>query len=338
MKIKEGDKVRFLNDVGGGTVMSIVDKDTAIILNDTGFEIPVLIAELIPEPKIITYQTESKPTTSHSEKKPQEEKTIYTDNPDINIFLAFVPTDQKQKTDSDIDVFLINDSNYFVFYNYAIQKEESYISITGQLEPNLKEKITTYSTNQINESFNLALQFIWFDKRKYKLKEPFSGHFKIKSTRFMKENAFIENDFFDEAALIIPVFEEFEMQKALAGLDPITTQNSIALKDAAKKKQRTENHNKETKEVDLHIHEILENDSGMSDAEKLEYQLEIFHKELAAAVKENYKRIVFIHGIGKGSLRMKITKELQTKYKHYRFQDASFREYGYGATMVILKK
>jgi len=33
-----------------------------------------------------------------------------------------------------------------------------------------------------------------------------------------------------------------------------------------------------------------------------------------------------------------VRRELQRKYPKYPFQDASFREYGFGATMVLLKK
>ncbi|HCC52053.1 MAG TPA: DUF2027 domain-containing protein, partial [Porphyromonadaceae bacterium] len=49
------------------------------------------------------------------------------------------------------------------------------------------------------------------------------------------------------------------------------------------------------------------------------------------------QKIVFIHGKGEGVLRAALEKELKTTYKHQsRFQDASFREYGYGATMVVI--
>ncbi len=340
LKIKEGDKVKFLNDVGGGTITKIIDKDTALILNDTGFEIPVLIKELLPEPEKFVYNTEFKPSAIQPEKKVVEEKTSYTESSDINFFLAFVPVDQKQKNDSDLDVYLINDSNYFVFYNYALLKDEKYESITGQTEPNLKVKIAHYKLNQLSDTLNITLQLIWFDKRRYHLKEPFSDHFKIKAARFLKENVYVENDFFDESAFIIPVFEECAMQKAMEKIEKQDIQNSIDEKEKTGKALESIRNttNKDTKEVDLHLHELLEQDAGMSDHDKLEYQMEIFHKEIANALKENYRRIIFIHGVGKGSLRMKITQELQTKYKQYRFQDASFREYGYGATMVLLRK
>ena len=69
----------------------------------------------------------------------------------------------------------------------------------------------------------------------------------------------------------------------------------------------------------------------------LEVQLGRFRNELETAIANGTRRIVFIHGIGNGTLKQELRKELSTKYKKYYFQDASFKEYGYGATMVILK-
>jgi dsDNA-specific endonuclease/ATPase MutS2 len=47
--------------------------------------------------------------------------------------------------------------------------------------------------------------------------------------------------------------------------------------------------------------------------------------------------VVFIHGVGNGTLKLEIRRELEKKDKILTFQDASFKEYGYGATMVNLK-
>ena len=40
---KLGDRVKFLNDVGGGTVTKIVGKNMVHVENEDGFEIPVLL-------------------------------------------------------------------------------------------------------------------------------------------------------------------------------------------------------------------------------------------------------------------------------------------------------
>ena len=44
-----------------------------------------------------------------------------------------------------------------------------------------------------------------------------------------------------------------------------------------------------------------------------------------------------IHGKGDGVLRKAIIDELKRKYSNCRYQDASFQEYGFGATMVTIK-
>ncbi len=87
-------------------------------------------------------------------------------------------------------------------------------------------------------------------------------------------------------------------------------------------------------EVDLHINELLDNTAGMSNADMLKYQLEIFNKVMVAHLHKKGTRIVFIHGKGDGVLRNAIIKELKNKYSSSSWQDASFREYGFGATMV----
>ena len=70
----------------------------------------------------------------------------------------------------------------------------------------------------------------------------------------------------------------------------------------------------------------------------LDIQMDKFHSELQAALKsKKKKKIVFIHGVGNGRLRYELRKSLERNYSNLDFQDASFKEYGYGATLVYLK-
>ncbi|MFP4019887.1 MAG: Smr/MutS family protein [Bacteroidales bacterium] len=48
--------------------------------------------------------------------------------------------------------------------------------------------------------------------------------------------------------------------------------------------------------------------------------------------------MVFIHGVGNGRLRYELRKSLDKDYPDLDYQDASFQEYGYGATLVFLRK
>ena len=93
---------------------------------------------------------------------------------------------------------------------------------------------------------------------------------------------------------------------------------------------------KQDEVIDLHADELLDTTAGMSPADILEYQVDTFRKKMDECIKIKGKRIVFIHGKGDGILRNKIVQELKRKYPRCNWQDASFREYGFGATLVIV--
>ena len=48
MKLRIGDTVSFLNEVGQGTITRFKDKDTVFVEMKDGFEIPYLIKKLVP--------------------------------------------------------------------------------------------------------------------------------------------------------------------------------------------------------------------------------------------------------------------------------------------------
>ena len=75
----------------------------------------------------------------------------------------------------------------------------------------------------------------------------------------------------------------------------------------------------------------------MGNADILNYQLDYFRRILEENKANKGKRIVFIHGKGEGVLRHALLNELRYRYKSYRYQDASFQEYGYGATQVTIR-
>ena len=58
-------------------------------------------------------------------------------------------------------------------------------------------------------------------------------------------------------------------------------------------------------------------------------------KNIDLDISENEK-IVIIHGKGEGVLRQALLQELKKKYPRCQSQDASFREYGFGATQVTI--
>jgi hypothetical protein len=111
-----------------------------------------------------------------------------------------------------------------------------------------------------------------------------------------------------------------------------TLQGGVPVPKAGKRPERAE---EGVMEVDLHLHELVDTERGMSDGEKLQYQLSYFERMLTTAIRERKRRLIVIHGVGEGVLREEVRKVLQY-YEHLRFDDADPRRYGYGATAVEL--
>lgn len=86
-------------------------------------------------------------------------------------------------------------------------------------------------------------------------------------------------------------------------------------------------------EVDLHLHEIIDDERRLSEGERLEYQLRYFERALESAIRNGKRKLVVIHGVGEGVLREEVRRMLQY-YDGVRFYDADMRRYGVGATEV----
>jgi len=69
----------------------------------------------------------------------------------------------------------------------------------------------------------------------------------------------------------------------------------------------------------------------------LNYQLDVFRRTLRENANKKGLKVIFIHGKGEGVLRQALINDLKYRFKNYTYQDASFQEYGYGATQVTIK-
>ncbi len=90
-----------------------------------------------------------------------------------------------------------------------------------------------------------------------------------------------------------------------------------------------------TMEVDLHIHQLTDNASRMSNYEMLTLQLDTAKKQLEFAIGKRIQKVVFIHGVGAGVLKMEL-EYLFGRYPNVTYYDANFQKYGLGATEVYI--
>lgn len=354
--MKIGDTVRFLNSTGGGIIKRIDEKKNLVYVEDTdGFEVPALIREIVVIQNVSdTTNVPKKDFSSKSKEeavKPAETKEVIIKEPEpivetpegenLSVFLAFLPIDIKQLQTTSYECILINDSNYFLYYNIVNGTKNARKSIAnGEIEPNTQELLSEISKDDLNDWEHLQVQLIAFKKDKtYQQQNVIDMHVHMNTVKFYKLHSFGENDYFDEPAMLIDLVEAKEKQ-ILMEISPEEIKNAILTKEHSTEKRPRipkPEPKKNVLEIDLHINNLLDTTAGMSNAEMLKYQLDKFHAVLEENKNKKGQKIVFIHGKGEGVLRKEIENQLRTKYKQYYFQDASFREYGFGATMVTIK-
>lgn len=281
----------------------------------------------------------------------------------LSAYLAFVPIDIKSINNTRFEVFFINDSNYYMQYSYLSATGTSwFLRSRGELEPNTKLFLEEIGIEDLNDLLHVCIQVQAYKTDKpFLLKPSVDVKFRVDAVKFYKLHTFQENDFFEQPALLFTIIENDNVTRPLSFDTKRLKEEMFSKKNETSSEQfsdddksyvRRYDDNKKKGNpfiigkkkqdesivvVDLHANSILDSTSGMTSADILNYQLEIFRKKLSEYKEKKGQKLIFIHGKGEGVLRHAIIHELNYRYKRYQYQDASFQEYGYGATQITIK-
>ena len=88
-------------------------------------------------------------------------------------------------------------------------------------------------------------------------------------------------------------------------------------------------------EIDLHLEELVEFPMRLDDWQRLHTQMSHAKKCLNAAFNQKIRKLVFIHGVGEGVLKLEL-EYLFGRYNNVKFYDANYQKYGLGATEVYI--
>ena len=350
MQVKIGDTVRYLNAVGGGRVVRI-SGDLAYVDED-GFETPVLLRECVvvgavtklnnpvPAPKA------AKPAPAKSDTPaPTVLPVVETAGGDkMNVVLGFEASDIKSLSQSTFDAYIVNDSNYYLYVSLDTRGAESTQwthRYDGLIEPNIQEFVGEFLREDLPVMDRVRVQYLAFKRDKeFEAKTPVAIELKIDTTKFAKLHCFRPNPYFDVPVIAFDVVCVDKVQQPEI-LDRAAVAQMMA-KQKPESPKHTVGHQKaqqrpEVIVVDLHIDELVDTTAGLSPADMLNLQIDKFSRVMDENMKHVGQKIVFIHGKGEGVLRQALMKELTHRYKGHDVQDASFREYGFGATQVTIR-
>jgi hypothetical protein len=363
--MKIGDKVRFLSETGGGRVAGFQGKTVVLVEDEDGFQIPTDIHDVVvvgDESYDTTHVVEMKQQQTKMNKATEvvEKEKEEDDDPSakpftfkapveerkggdmLSAYLAFVPMDVKMLTTTRFESYIVNDCNYYLRYIYMTAEGANWqVRSGGEIEPNTQMFIEEFGKEDLDKLEHVCIQLIAYKREKsFLLKSPVDVQIRVDGIKFYKLHTFQENDFFEQPALIYPIIENDKAARPLV-IDAKALKQQLLSKVSADNQPATEMPKKKDKDeplvVDLHAGEILDSTNGLEPADILNYQLETFRNTMKLYEKRKGQKIVFIHGKGEGVLRHAIVNDLKYRFKQCQYQDASFQEYGYGATQVTIK-
>lgn len=138
-----------------------------------------------------------------SESTPKEEETPFIVS-DCRVKLMFVPTEHgKAPETSNLDMYLVNDSSYSIYYSIAKWEGQSYVKVlsNGEMDADSKIKITSIERKLLNEIVQLQISVLPFKKEKFVPVDGASGKLELHPLKFVKAKNYVENDYFDEHSI-----------------------------------------------------------------------------------------------------------------------------------------
>lgn len=346
MVFQLGDKVRFLNDIGGGTVVGFLENSIVRVETEDGFEMPISANELIHDTKVDVDDTgklREKAARKATEQKNKAPKVNLEAFKHIefkgNASLAIVPENAELLHVSNFMLYLVNSSSYE--FNYGVASYEGKVATLiakGTISPGKKLNLKVLSQTEMTKIQKIHFQGFFSKDGLFDPQDCINQVFSLEEYSFYKTSSFGTSKYFKVPAITLGENTN-AMQEAIDKL----SKSDIAkvIQDKEKKEEKPPVAKPKQKpvieEVDLHIEAIVDSYAGMSNGEIIRIQLDRFETSLETAINAKTPKIVFIHGVGNGKLKHELRKTLERKYSDLKYQDASFKEYGYGATMVYLR-
>jgi len=331
-------------------------KNVVLVEDEDGFEVPMAINEVVvigeenyDTSHVVEMKSKSQqPAAQPKEVEPADLPIAFRAKPEerkggeeLSAYLAFVPMDVKELTQTRFETYLVNDCNYYLHFTYLTAEGNGWtLRATAEVEPNTKLFIEEFGREDLNGMERVAVQLLAYKRDKnFLLRPAVDVQLRVDPVKFYKLHTFQQNDFFEQPALVYTIIENGKAARPLVIDAKQLKEEMYASKDSSQpeRRQSLAVEKDGVIVVDLHADALLDTTNGLSATDILNYQLDAFRKVMKEYEKKKGTKIVFIHGKGEGVLRKALVNELQYRYKHFTYQDASFQEYSYGATQVTIR-
>ena len=336
MKYSINDKIIVLHSDEEGKVIEIIN-EKMVMIEVRGVKFPAYTDQIdFPYFKMFTKKKEPVKQKIFVDNIKKEKTTVRKKIKD-GVFLMFYPVfDQDVFGDEVVSKLKI----YFINHNEEDYRFKYSVRLANRIDFELENLLYGLSDFYIHDlafeelSDNPDFSFEFSLAKPFKNKAPYyERELKLRGKQIFKKIEEIkeknEPSFSWELFLHYPDKQEepkMDLSKLTGAGFRMHTDGKVA-----------ESKNLARSVVDLHIDKLTDFHHQLSNPEILSTQISVFEKYLDEAIAYGQPKIIFIHGVGEGTLK----NILHEKLKHHALVSSFINRYhpdfGYGATEVFLK-
>lgn len=314
-----GSKVRMLHGTGEGIVTKINGNQLIVLLNE-GLEIPMNKGDVVE----VAHRSETNLEKPVAEEKP----AMLRSRPSMFFVKEGVYLAGTRKSPMLAEMNLVNYTDFHVFVAiYRLAKPVHQFMETLQLQPKSVELLKdSVPLSETHHWIGLGFQILKF--------HPDQG-----DAPAMKEFRISFSQLNWKQETKIPILEKMGMLLQLDG-EEINLQPE-KIKEAMMSHRPVLNPPSEKKaprifsrEVDLHIENLIADSGSLAAGEMREIQLETFEKAMDKAILDQVETLIIIHGVGAGVLKEEIHRRLGKRRDIQFFKEGNRDKYGFGATEI----
>lgn len=372
MKLEVGAQVRFLDSIGGGRV-SRIEKGLVYVEDEDGFEIPTPVNKCVvveqkdtfvpaykpprgatPSPSV----NSPKPSAPKPEPEPVSQEVAQPIRPahsylpaqgEVNLLLAYTMEQGTTAGQSAYKTYLINDSDYSLYYSYKIEaRVGKRLRSHGLIEPDQILMVDSFSPQEANLRAQYQLDAIAFSENPGDHKATYSIKGSLRIAKLFDSKSFSDTEFLEEGAYLITLVADGKVQGKTeeVNIDALRERMAQGTADGANIPKHSSNSIKtrsmQAKQdlaleiVNLHIEQLIDDLTGSDSSAILNRQLEEFDKCMLSSLRQIGKKLIFIHGRGNGVLRRRIEERLRLRYRGVQWTDAEPSVYAGGAIEITI--
>ncbi|MEM6630672.1 MAG: Smr/MutS family protein [Bacteroidota bacterium] len=305
-----GQRVRLLHQTGEGVITDLIDSKNVEVDLGEDFPLEVHIDDIVP--------VDNHSKSFYSVKDPNQEKAIGSFGNVFELSLAVTQVEEKELTFK-----LINPEPVNILYTCYIKHKNKYQGMAlGQIGHKEFHELFSLRVDEVQKIKSFYFQLLSFKRGTGHPHAPETIEFPWSKQQLQKPSTRIEA--IKQKGWIFSLRKSAsELEKALESAKPLL------------KVEKTPT--RREKVIDLHIEELVEKPHQLAPSEMLRIQTKKAEKELSKALEENCGAIVFIHGVGNGTLKKEIITLLRSFTEVQEIHPGNPSKYGNGATRALLE-